>query len=64
MPVSHRMLTIRILRDHNADTLIIQLYMPTSYTDEDGVRLIYEQTEKSCEENVKGQVRTFMILIV
>ena len=60
MPISERVMAIKMLSEP-VETLIIQVYMPTSEATEEEVDQIYDQIEDVYEENGKGQVRTIII---
>uniref|UniRef100_A0A8D8TDU0 Craniofacial development protein 2 n=1 Tax=Cacopsylla melanoneura TaxID=428564 RepID=A0A8D8TDU0_9HEMI len=60
IPKSDRIIAMKI-RTESVDTLIIQVYMPTSRAKDDEVEEIYKQIEEIIEENGKGQIRTIVM---
>ncbi|KAL1446126.1 hypothetical protein WDU94_014018 [Cyamophila willieti] len=60
IPKSDRVIAMKMTSDP-VDTLIIQVYMPTSNATDDFVDEIYKQIEEVIEENGKGQIRTIIM---
>uniref|UniRef100_A0A8D8SEP2 Craniofacial development protein 2 n=1 Tax=Cacopsylla melanoneura TaxID=428564 RepID=A0A8D8SEP2_9HEMI len=60
IPKSDRVIAMKITSDP-VDTLIIQVYMPTSNATDDFVDEIYKQIEEVIEENGKGQIKTIIM---
>uniref|UniRef100_A0A8D9ALQ1 Craniofacial development protein 2 n=1 Tax=Cacopsylla melanoneura TaxID=428564 RepID=A0A8D9ALQ1_9HEMI len=60
IPKSDRIIAMKI-RSYPVDTLIIQVYMPTSEADDEDVEEVYKQIEEILDENGKGQVRSLII---
>lgn len=61
IPKSDRVIALKMTSDP-VDTLIIQVYMPTSNATDDFVDEIYKQIEEVIEENGKGQIRTIVMV--
>ncbi|KAI5715694.1 hypothetical protein M8J77_020891 [Diaphorina citri] len=60
IPKSDRIIAMKLSTDP-IDTLIIQVYMPTSETSEETVDEVYKQIEEILEEYGRGQVRTMIM---
>ncbi|XP_008483607.1 craniofacial development protein 2-like, partial [Diaphorina citri] len=60
IPGSDRVIAMKI-NTIPVDTLLIQVYMPTSDAEDEEVDEIYKQVEEILEENGKGQVRTMIM---
>lgn len=60
IPKSDRVIALK-LKSNPIDTLIIQVYMPTSEAPDETVEEIYTQIEEILEENGRGQVRTIIM---
>lgn len=61
IPKSDRVIVLKMTSDP-VDTLIIQVYMPTSNATDDFLDEIYKQIEEVIEENGKGQIRTIVMV--
>ncbi|KAI5742530.1 hypothetical protein M8J77_008273 [Diaphorina citri] len=60
IPKSDRIIAMR-MRTEPVDTLIIQVYMPTSRAKDEEVEEVYKQIEEIMEENGKGQIRIIVM---
>ncbi|XP_008484663.1 craniofacial development protein 2-like, partial [Diaphorina citri] len=60
IPKSERVIAIKITSEP-VDTLIIQVYMPTSDASDEIVDEVYKQIEEVIDENGKGQIRTILM---
>lgn len=60
IPKSDRVIALKMTSDP-VDTLLIQVYMPTSNATDDFLDEIYKQIEEVIEENGKGQIRTIVM---
>uniref|UniRef100_A0A8D8U6H3 Craniofacial development protein 2 n=1 Tax=Cacopsylla melanoneura TaxID=428564 RepID=A0A8D8U6H3_9HEMI len=60
IPKSDRVIALK-LKSIPVDTLIIQVYMPTSEATDEIVEEIYRQIEEILEENGRGQIRTIVM---
>uniref|UniRef100_A0A8D8S3W4 Craniofacial development protein 2 n=1 Tax=Cacopsylla melanoneura TaxID=428564 RepID=A0A8D8S3W4_9HEMI len=60
IPMSDRVIGMR-LNTTPVDTLLIQVYMPPLYVEEEKVDGVYKQIEEIIEDNGKGQVRLMII---
>ncbi|XP_008479756.1 craniofacial development protein 2-like [Diaphorina citri] len=60
IPKSDRIIAMR-MKTEPVDTLIIQVYMPTSRAKDEEVEEVYKQIEEIMEENGKGQMRIIVM---